>query len=182
MWDSSVCFNRNRFSLFTSNWSSRSIFDYYGGIARSVRVESCLIFPVQYESISWFSVCKNKLAFLDCMNETSYAVSDSYLTGHSAMGLIALPFSATWRKGRDCSSLFFTGVLREGQCRTTERGKCGEHFWEVLQQLHRAVTRNLAVPAPNGFLHIQYFGRVWELLWLWSDLRHMGTGGYAPGS
>ena len=35
-----------------------------------------------------FSVCKNKLAYVfDCMNETSSAVSDSYLTGHSAMGL-----------------------------------------------------------------------------------------------
>ena len=52
MRDNSVSFNRNSFILFNSDWSSRRIFDYWGGIARSVRVESCLIFPVQYESIS----------------------------------------------------------------------------------------------------------------------------------
>ena len=52
MRDYSVCYNRNSFNLFNSNWSSRSIFDYWGGIARSVRVDSCLILPVQCESIS----------------------------------------------------------------------------------------------------------------------------------
>ena len=74
------------------------------------------------------------------------------------LSLIIVLLSATWRNGRDCSSLWFTGVLREGQCRKRE-------VWGASligsPATFRAVTRNLAVPVPNGFLHFS-ISALWE--------------------